>query len=166
MKIVIIPWNSSDYWAGIQLRNRLLKTSAGENWIYELPLNEQAAIHLVAKIDEQVVGTMMVCKNSKSEVQLKQVAIDEAYQGAGIGKKMLCFAEKMAELLGFTTVYLTGRYPAWGFYERYGYHGFGGSYQKKQLVMKRFKKNIAYPSSKGAVSFIKELTLKELETNG
>lgn len=99
-------------------------------------------------------------------MQLKQIAIDETFQGAGIGKKLLCFAEKMAELLGFTEVYLTGRYPAWGFYERLGYQSSGLSYQKKQLLMKPFKKNIAYSSGKGVVSFIKKMTLKELETNG
>ncbi|EOH99709.1 hypothetical protein UAW_00862 [Enterococcus haemoperoxidus ATCC BAA-382] len=140
--VKIINWNSEEYWQGIFLRNKLLKTSAGKEWIKELPVNEKQDIHMVALVEGEVVGTLLLSKRSQTVAQIKQVAIDDRYQGFGIGKQLLEFAEKMAELMNFQTIFLTGRKQAWGFYDHFGYKRIGYAYSDGQVILKKFEKRI------------------------
>lgn len=162
----IINWNSEEYWRGIFLRNKLLKTSAGKEWIKELPVNEKYDIHIAAMIDGKVVGTLLLSKRSKTIAQIKQVAIDDRYQGFGIGKQILEFAEKTADLMNFQTVFLTGRKQAWGFYDHFGYQSIGFAYSDGQVLLKKFEKNICTKKNTRMVEIIKRITLREMETNG
>lgn len=164
--VKIVNWNSEEYWAGIDLRNKLLKTSAGKEWIQDLPLNEEKDTHVAAMIDGIVVGTLLLSKKSQTIAQIKQVAINEDYQGFGIGKKLLQFAEKIAELMAFQTVILTGRKQAWGFYDHFGYQSVGHAYSDGQVTLKKFKKRIYTKKRIGTLGIIKHITLKEMETNG
>ncbi|MGX7262905.1 GNAT family N-acetyltransferase [Enterococcus crotali] len=141
--VKIVNWNSKEYWTGIDLRNKLLKTSAGKEWIKDLPLNEKSDIHMVALIDGKVVGTLLLSRKSQTIAQIKQVAIHENYQGFGLGKQLLEFAEKVAELMYFQSVFLTGREQAWGFYDHFGYQSIGYAYSEGQVSLKKFEKNFA-----------------------
>lgn len=138
----MINWNSKEYWEGIYLRNLLLKTSAGEPWITELPWQEREDIHLVALLNNKVVGTMLLSKIANKTVQAKQVAVSQAYQGFGIGKQLLNFAEEIALFMGIKTIFLTGRKQAWIFYELMGYQSMEKSYIKGNITLKKYYKNI------------------------
>lgn len=166
MKVKIVNWNSENYWAGITLRNEILKTSSGKSWIKELPLNEKQDIHMAAIIDEKVVGILLLSKKSKAVGQIKQVAIDEHYRGLGIGRQLLEFAEKVAELMNFQSIFLTGRKQAWGFYNRFGYQSIGNSYSSGQVTLKKFEKRIYTKKHATKFEIIKHITVKEMETNG
>ncbi|MGX7411642.1 GNAT family N-acetyltransferase [Enterococcus caccae] len=162
----VVNWNSEEYWSGIELRNKLLKTSAGKEWIKNLPLDEEKDIHLAAMIDGKVVGTLLLSKKSQTTAQIKQVAISDSYQGFGLGKKLLKFAEKIAELLDFQSVYLTGRKQAWGFYDHFGYQSIGYAYSDGQVILKKFEKKLYTNKGIGKFGIIKYITLREMETNG
>lgn len=166
MTVKIIDWNSEEYWKGILLRNKFLKTSAGKEWIKELPVNEEQDIHMAALIDGKVVGTLLLFKSSEAIAQIKQVAIDDQYQGFGIGKQLLEFAEKIADLMNFQSVFLTGRKQAWGFYTHLGYQSIGYAYSEGQVVLKKFEKIIYTQNDRRRVEIIKNIMLKEMETNG
>ena len=164
--VKIINWNSEEYWRGIFLRNKLLKTSAGKEWIKELPVNEKQDIHIAAMVEGKVVGTLLLLKRSQKVAQIKQVAIDDQYQGFGIGKQLLEFAEKMADLMGFQTIFLTGRKQAWGFYDHFGYQSTSCAYSDGQVILKKFEKSICTKKNARMLGIIKHITLKEMETNG
>lgn len=164
--VKIINWNSEEYWQGIFLRNKLLKTSAGKEWIKELPVNEKQDIHMVALVEGKVVGTLLLSKRSQTVAQIKQVAIDDRYQGFGIGKQLLEFAEKIADLMNFQTIFLTGRKQAWGFYDHFGYKRIGYAYSDGQVILKKFEKRICTKNNTRKTGIIKHITLKEMETNG
>ena len=166
MTLKIVQWNSKEYWAGISLRNKLLKTSAGQPWITKVPKAEKKDMHIAAFINGEVVGTLLLSKRTAAVVQIKQVAIDGVYQGFGVGKKLLGFAEKIAELLNFETVFLTGRSQAWGFYEQLGYQSLGQPYTESQLKFKKFTKGIMKEKTTLKLAITKNITLKEMETNG
>ncbi|ALS00944.1 hypothetical protein ATZ33_06040 [Enterococcus silesiacus] len=164
--VKIVNWNSEEYWAGIKLRNQLLKTSAGKAWINDLPLNEKKDIHMAAMIDGRVVGTLLLSMKTQTAAQIKQVAIDESYQGFGLGKKLLESAERIAELMNFQSVFLTGRKQAWGFYDHFGYQSVGCAYSDGQVILKKFEKRFYAKNNIGKLGIIKHITLKEMETNG
>ncbi|MGX7148496.1 GNAT family N-acetyltransferase [Enterococcus ureasiticus] len=148
------------------MRNKLLKTSAGKEWIKELPVNEKHDIHIAAMVEGKVVGTLLLSKRSRTVAQIKQVAIDDQYQGFGIGKQLLEFAEKMADLMDFQTIFLTGRKQAWGFYDHFGYQSTSCAYLDGEVILKKFEKSICTKKNARMLGIIKHITLKEMETNG
>ncbi|MGY3779448.1 GNAT family N-acetyltransferase [Isobaculum melis] len=139
----ITKWNSKAYQEALVLRNELLKATSGKKQLVEAPLEEQNDLHLVVKCEQQVIGTLLLHPIDQKLIQVKQVAIDSAYQRHGIGKQLIQYAEQIASRLGFSVVFLTGRQQAWPFYEKLAYEMLAESYQEGQLVLKLFKKEVA-----------------------
>jgi N-acetylglutamate synthase-like GNAT family acetyltransferase len=104
------------------------------------------------------VGTLLLHPVSNAFVQIKQVAIEPQTQGKSLGKNLMIYAEEIAERLGFSTIFLTGRKQAWGFYEKLAYQELPYEYQEDQLILKIFKKEIRQPLTR--------ITTKEMKTNG
>ena len=155
---MLVRWNSLFYREALILRNRVLKESAGKPYLFEAPIEEKQDIHLVVRYGEEVVGTLLLHPVSSSFVQIKQVAIDPLMQGKRLGKKLMIYAEEVARRLGFSTIFLTGRKQAWGFYDKLAYQELPYEYQEDQLILKVFKKEIRQPLSR--------ITTKEMKTNG
>lgn len=146
------------YREALMLRNRVLKESAGKAYLFEAPIEEKQDIHLVVRQGDEVVGTLLLHPVSNAFVQIKQVAIEPLTQGKSLGKNLMIYAEEIAERLGFSTIFLTGRKQAWGFYEKLAYQELPYEYQEDQLILKIFKKEIRQPLSR--------ITTKEMKTNG
>lgn len=140
--VKIIEWNSNEYWAGIALRNQLLKATAGKEMIQSIPIEEKNDIHVVALDKDQVIGTLIISKVDQQSAQIKQVAVNNAYQGEGVGKKLLLFAEEVVRITQFKKVFLLGRSQAWGFYVRAGYQEFGQAYYDGNVLLKGFEKEL------------------------
>lgn len=145
--VKIIKWNSDEYWAGISLRNKLLKTTAKKEKILTIPIEEKNDSHVAALDGDQVIGTLIISKADQQSAQIKQVAVNNAYQGEGVGKKMLVFAERVLRITGFNKVFLLGRSQAWGFYVRAGYQEFGRAYYDGKVLLKGFEKELKYDTS-------------------
>lgn len=146
--IKIVAWNSQEYWQGIKLRNKYLKVSGGKQCIGTLPVEEQNDLHLIAELDSTVIGTLMLSEKNSDTLQVKQVVIAETYQGGGIGKELLFFAEELAKNLGYLSVFLTGRSQSWGFYEKFGYQGLAHPYYDGDILLKKYKKIVAIEAPK------------------
>ncbi|MGM0213492.1 GNAT family N-acetyltransferase [Enterococcus sp. AZ109] len=128
--------------------------SAGKPVLTYAPLQEKEDLHLIVRIDGKVVATALLHPVNTQIAQIKQVAVSEKCQGLGIGRKLLDYAEKVAQNLGFTLVFLTGRKQAWHFYEKLGYDSLAETYFDHAVELKVFKKKLAVTKS------------KEMKTNG
>ncbi|RST90582.1 GNAT family N-acetyltransferase [Vagococcus bubulae] len=148
-------WDSAVYKETLNLRNDVLRKSAGKPLLVESPKEERTDIHLVIKQDGKVVGTLLLHPCFTSCVQIKQVAISPTCQGQGLGKKLMVYAEDVAKRLGYSTIFLTGRQSAWNFYRKLGYSELMDDYVDGDLVFKVFKKEIQ------TVPIV-----KEMKTNG
>lgn len=93
-------------------------------------------------INNRVVGTILLVCKKETIVQFKQVVVTNEYQGLGIGKQLLEFAEKIACSMGFNIAFLTGRSQAWNFYELYGYKSLGIPYEEGVLCFKKYYKKL------------------------
>ena len=141
--VKIIKWNTEEYWSGIALRNHLLKATVGKNWIKAIPIEEKNDIHVAAFDGHQVIGILIISKVDKQTAQIKQVAVNNVYQGEGVGKTLLSFAEEVIRMTHFKKVFLLGRSQAWGFYERAGYQSYGQAYYDGKILLKRYEKELA-----------------------
>ena len=77
-----------------------------------------------AKINDEIAGTFALLKESDTVYELSKMAVDEQYQGLGIGNRMIEFSIAKARALNATRVILysnTKLQPAIHLYKKYGF---------------------------------------------
>ena len=58
----------------------------------------------VAMLGEEMVGAMVLTEFDQFTLEIKNIAVKEAYQGKGIGKQLLQFAEEFGTGQGYKTL--------------------------------------------------------------
>ena len=103
------------------LRNRVLRLPLGLH-LSELDVREEdEQVHLVAMDDRaQVIGCVLV-SFSGNDAKARQLAIDGACRGRGVGTRLMKQAEQAVLARNIRTVALHGRVTARGFFEKLGY---------------------------------------------
>jgi N-acetylglutamate synthase-like GNAT family acetyltransferase len=110
------------------LRNRVLRMPLGLVLSEQDVCDEDVQLHLVA-LDGQghVIGCLLIAFSGDS-ARIRQMAVEETYQGKGIGTELIKQAEHDARARNIHTVTLHARVSARGFYERLGYTATSGSF--------------------------------------
>lgn len=78
----------------------------------------------IAFVREKVVGEYVLTKIDDSTIELKNIAVDEKYQGKGIGKQLVLDAIKKAKEAGFKIIEVgTGNssFSQLGLYQKCGF---------------------------------------------
>ena len=120
-----IVYNSSEYKQEIELRNRILKIPLGLN-IYDINLESEIDdFHIGAFLNKKLIAVLVLTKLTNEEIQMRQVAVDESYQGNNIGKKLVEFSEIFLLQKGFSKIVLNARKNVVPFYEKLGYYSVG-----------------------------------------
>jgi len=125
LNLRIIEYGSCDYHAMVALRDVILRKPLGLTFTPDYLQQEinDCLIGCYTKLNdtETLIGCCILSPVDANTVQLRQMAVDEAYQGRGIGSSIISFAEKQAVQNGFSTLMMHARKPAAGFYEKLGY---------------------------------------------
>jgi ribosomal protein S18 acetylase RimI-like enzyme len=58
----------------------------------------------IAKVNNQVIGVYVLLPTRPETVELVNIAVDEKYQGQGIGKQLVLHAIQTAKLQGYKTI--------------------------------------------------------------
>ena len=141
LEFKVIPWGSQAYLAGIDLRNDSLNIPSNLPLITSVPDQEAEAIHLVAMIQDQVVGTLFLDGTEREHVaQVKQVAISPNFRGQRIGQQLMAYAEVVAQTYGYAEIILNARDTAWNFYAKLNYQTFGEIYSNGTNAMQPYRK--------------------------
>lgn len=82
---------------------------------------EKQSIHIIAVENDEVIGVGRAHFNSSSEAQFRYMAVDDQWQGKGIGKRILDELERPVIENGAMKIILHARDNAVKFYERNGY---------------------------------------------
>jgi len=89
---------------------------------------EGDTIHFVAVLKEkpnEPVGCLLLTPLDQSSVKMRQVAVDEPFQGQGIGKLMVKAAEQWTETNNFEWISCYARESVLPFYHSLGYSSEG-----------------------------------------
>lgn len=121
---------SHDYAMAVNLRRGLLRTPLGLDFTSAQLAAEATDTHLAAFDDEEVVGTVVLSPYDDTTLKLRQMAIDDSQQGAGIGRQLLAAAETFAEAQGKTRIRLAARVTAQDFYAKNGYAAEGDIFEE------------------------------------
>lgn len=104
-----------------RVRYDILRTPLGMELSESDLADEDAQFHIAMMDNTDIVGTIVMNPIDSDVIRLRQMAVLSAYQGRGIGKNLITFAEKIAKDKGFKRVILKGRETVASFYEAMGY---------------------------------------------
>lgn len=122
LEFKVIEHNSKDYWDTVHLRELVLRQPLGMRFSAEELELENHSYH-IACYDEshKIIGTAMFVPLSETKLKMRQVVVSEDWQGRGIGKELIEFAENFAQSKGYTLIEANVRQTAMGFYESMDY---------------------------------------------
>ncbi len=129
IEIKEIQMGDSLYKGEQDLRNRILLRPIGlEDGAWEM--KDKESFHVVAILDEQVVGCVILHPKGDTTAQLMQMAVESELQGRGIGKKILDFLIDLAKRENLREITCHAQEQAVKFYEQNNYTVFGERFQE------------------------------------
>ena len=135
------------YKQAVALRDAVLRRPLGLSLTPEELALDNGREHLVAVHDGNVVGTVSLYLETPTILRIKQMAVDPAKQGLGIGAELMQAAEARGRALGAQSMLLHARCTAQPFYDRQGYIVHGEEFAEQGIphviMVKRMVKSLA-----------------------
>lgn len=136
-----IVYNDEAYKVVFDLRERVLRKPIGLSLYDEDLSNEVNDYILMAQYKEELAACLILTPVADDTVQLRQMAVDEKWQGKNIGRKLVEFAEGFAKDKGYQTIVLHARMVANKFYEKLGYIPSGEVFTEVGIPHIKMEKN-------------------------
>ncbi len=121
MELKVINYQSAAYESMCRLRDDVLRRPIGLRLSEEDRQKDINDILFAGMEGDEVIGCCILSQVDETTGKLRQMAVKEAYQGKGIGRKVLQFAEKWAWEQGYKTLTMHARKVATDFYLKEGY---------------------------------------------
>ncbi len=123
-QLKMIEHLSQDYWKSVTLRHTILREPLNLYYSGAELDTEKDSFH-IGLFDEKnkIIGILILkpIHEEEKELKMRQVAIDNEYQGKGFGKILVQFAEKLAQEKKYTLITLHSRQTAIEFYTKLNY---------------------------------------------
>jgi N-acetylglutamate synthase-like GNAT family acetyltransferase len=142
LTILVVPYRSEEYQSALDLRYAIMRKPLGLKFTEEELRQDRDDFHIVAMIDELVIGCLVLTPHAGGLVKMRQVAVAENQQGNGVGKALVEDAEFFAIQQGFTKMYCHARDTAVSFYEKLGYRKAGEAFSSLGIEHWRMEKNL------------------------
>lgn len=142
MSCRVIDHHSPDYFRAVQLRREVLRFPLGMDYTPEQLAKEDDSTHFILELDGNVVASAMATRYDDRTVKVRQVAVDPAMQGKGLGREIMFFAEDWARSQGYTEAMLHARQVAVDFYLRIGYEIFDEPFEEVGIPHRKMRKHI------------------------
>ena len=121
MALKTIAHDSPEYRDAVALRSAILRQPLGLSFSADELSAEATSHHMGCFVDGRLVGCLVLTPIDATEIQMRQLAVDEEARGRGVGRMMVRYAEDLARELGFRRMVLHAREPAVPFYELLSY---------------------------------------------
>lgn len=120
--IIIEPTSEKDFELYYDLRWRILRKPWNQPKGSEKDELEDQSIHVMVYNNNKIcIGVGRAHFNSDEEAQIRYMAVDEGWQGKGIGSMILSYLEEKINKKGARYIILNARDLAIKFYEKHGY---------------------------------------------
>ncbi len=133
IEFTIVDFQSEKYLQTVELRREILRRPLGIDFSEEQLAKENADIHLVGLLDNQVIACLILTPEVNHKIKMRQVAVDQRFQSQGVGKNLIAFAEKTARMNGFLYMHCNARETAVAFYLKNGYLKSGDVFHEVNL---------------------------------
>ena len=119
--IIKSPKTKEEFFKYYDLRWRILRAPWNQPKGSEQDELEGQSIHIMVVENDEVIGIGRAHFNSDEVAQLRYMAVNEDWQGKGVGKLILDELEKRVVEKGAKKIILHARDNAVKFYEKHGY---------------------------------------------
>jgi GNAT superfamily N-acetyltransferase len=117
-----LPTPCSPLWqSAVSLRGNVLRKPLGLDFSEQEIQEERNQSLLVLEELGLCRACLMLVPLNTAEIKMRQVAVDPDFQGKGLGKKLVTWAELMALEKGFSRMVLHARDTVVPFYQKLGY---------------------------------------------
>lgn len=130
-----------------ELRERVLRTPLGQSLSGHDLRGEDEQVHIVALDDAGQVIACVLVAFPEDTAKIRQIAVEEAWRGQGIGIELMQRAEAAVKERGIDRAMLHARVPARGFFERIGYTAASDVFTEVTLPHVKMKKSLAIAPS-------------------
>ena len=143
-KMFDIEFGSSRYNELVELRYKILLEPLGLKFLDSFRLEEANYLHLgcVEMLDGKLVGGLLLAPIDDEKIRMMQVAVDTIYQGEGIGKELVKYAEKRAKEAGYSKIVMHAMLSVVSFYEKMGYHIEGDAFDEQGITFMKVVKDL------------------------
>lgn len=126
--IISSPHSAEDFKNYFYLRWKLLRSHWNEPPGSEQDEDEDSSYHVMVKDEERIVGIARLQGIEPGLAQIRYMAVDDDYQGKGIGRMIMQHLEDYARKTNIDEIFLHARENAVPFYEKLGYRLMEKSY--------------------------------------
>ena len=130
MALKIIDHGTAEYEQMVKLRDEILRKPLGLTFSPDELEKEKSNLHIAAYEDDRMLGCCMLVEEGPQTVRLRQMAVPDDFQGKGIGRALMNFAENLARDRGYKRITMHARKNAIGFYEKMGYKRVGDEFEE------------------------------------
>ena len=143
-KMIDIDFGSSRYNELVELRYKILLEPLGLKFLDSFRPEEAKYLHIgcVETLDGKLIGGLILAPLDDEKIRLMQVAVDTIYQGEGIGRKLVGYAEKRAKNAGYSTIVMHAMLSVVGFSESMGYHAEGDIFEEQGITFMKMVKQL------------------------
>ena len=130
LEFKIIKHNSNEYQEFLKIRYDILRKPLGLNYTKEQLAEEDSHIHIIALINQVIIGGLLLVNEENCKIKMRQVAISTQFQSRGIGQALIQFAENYAKNNGYNYMHCHARKEASEFYKKLNYNIKGEEFQE------------------------------------
>lgn len=139
----VIEHNSKEYWDTVHLRELVLRQPLGMRFSAEELELENNSYHIAVYDENQkIVGAAMFVPLSPTKLKMRQVVVAEEWQGRGIGKELIEFAENFAKSKDYQIIEANVRQTAVGFYDKLDYQKHGKEFTEVGIAHIKVEKKL------------------------
>ena len=130
MSLIIktFAYGSPEYEASVKLRYKILRVPLGLTFSAEDLKKDEYDIHFGLFENDIIEACLILTPGENGRIKMRQVAVDDARQGRGLGKKLSMAAENYAKENGYSIIHCNARKTAAPFYQKMGYQITGGEF--------------------------------------
>jgi predicted GNAT family N-acyltransferase len=143
LTVLTVAHGSAEYWQEVELRRRILRWPLGLDFNDEELNAEDSDYHVVAVNQNRLVGCLILTPKSEGEIKMRQVAVDGDAQGAGVGRAMVEYSERLARSTGYRLMSLHARDTAVPFYLKLGYETVSEEFVEVGIPHRKMQKLLA-----------------------
>ena len=142
VQVAEAEFGSKSYGEMLTLRKRILRDPLGLEWTEEEESWEPRERHFGGRMDNEMVACVVIRPLGNGAVKLRQMAVEPARQGTGIGRGLLEGVEKILVADELDRIELNARDTAVGFYERLGFRKVGEEFVEVTIPHWKMVKNL------------------------
>lgn len=129
-----VAFASEHYRELLALRERYLRAPLGVALTAQDTRDDYRQWHFTALVDNEVIAGVIIAPARNQTAQLRQMVVDQAWQGKGVGEALMRFAHDQSAQRGVQTITLNARDSAVGFYARFGYQRCGSAHSLLGII--------------------------------